>query len=613
LLYFDQKGFPQHLVEEYNEISPQKGLYKLLLEREKVFGHFNEFRYVLKEEFQNLSVKAVAMVPLIEDKIIRAVIFISSQTKENFSKEGIQFIELLSNNFYSVLQRIEVENQIKEKQQYLLEAKEAADQANAAKSRFLANMSHEIRTPLNAVLGFSQLLSNQLEHPEMVEYANSITSSGKSLLSLINDILDVSKIDAGKFELNNAFFDVRRFFTEVEHIFALMVRKKNLDFLIQVDDFLPRLMYLDEVRLRQVMINIIGNAVKFTDEGFIKVHVFHKDKNPSETKHKNCDLVIEVIDSGIGIDQEFQKSIFNPFEQGKMNDLNKYGGTGLGLAISNNIVALMNGQIRVESSPGKGTKFTVDLPNIVFRNQINDPAGGSEINLNDIQFKDANVLIVDDVENNRKYFCKAINIEGINVYTAAAVCEALDILYERQIDMIITDLWMPDKNGYDLLKIVRSEDTFKHISVIASSASTLKSKYLHHKTYRFDGFLMKPVQYQDLYIELMKFLPHHIVESDKGLAQQEIVDSKVQNPKAVYGLLKNEVSKKYEALKEQQPIDKVLDFASDIIQIGDNYQCFNLQTYGKNLKDAVNQFDIEKMLELLKEYHNLMNTIKKKI
>lgn len=265
--------------------------------------------------------------------------------------------------------------ELKETNLNLIRAKVESEQANRAKSEFLANISHEIRTPLNSILGFAELLKDiSPEHPKYQDYLEGILVGGNNLLQLINDILDMSKIEAGRLDVNPEIVDIRKIIREIEYIFSLKIKEKGLDFLVEISDAVPHFIYIDEIRLRQVMFNLVGNAVKFTETGAIKISIdcVREDEN-------YCDLYLIVEDTGIGIPESQQQIIFEPFRQREGQNARKYGGTGLGLTITKRLLEMMNGRIELQSEESAGSKFTVIFDDIL----IGIDTDAIEVDVND--------------------------------------------------------------------------------------------------------------------------------------------------------------------------------------------------------------------------------------
>ena len=277
-------------------------------------------------------------------------------------------IERADNGFVKkVIGAITDISEIKKGQIAWRNAKESAEKANKAKSEFLANMSHEIRTPMNAIIGFTDILEQMSLSEIQTKHLSSIKVCGKNLLSLITDLLDFSKIDAGMTELKYGACNIRELLKEIEGVFSFRCKEKKIDFLLRMDNNLPFSLILDEAKLRQILINIIGNAIKFTDLGFVQCEVSFLEKRNKEL----IDLIITVKDTGIGIPKAQHSTIFEAFKQQKGQSTRKYGGTGLGLSISKKLVELMKGRIKIESVPKKGTAFIITFPNVMLSSDRN--------------------------------------------------------------------------------------------------------------------------------------------------------------------------------------------------------------------------------------------------
>jgi len=240
-------------------------------------------------------------------------------------------------------------------------AKELAQKANTSKSEFLANMSHEIRTPMNSIIGFSELLNDQIEDQHLKQFTNTIQSAGHTLLELINDILDISKIEAGKMLISINPSNPYRLIEDIINIFSLKLKEKGLKFELSIDEDIPKNILIDEVRVRQILLNLMSNAVKFTNKGEIK---FRVELISMDTDLNTIDILVSVKDTGIGIKADQIDKIFNSFEQQDGQDNKEYGGTGLGLSISTKLASMMNGHLSVESTHGEGAEFTLILRDI---------------------------------------------------------------------------------------------------------------------------------------------------------------------------------------------------------------------------------------------------------
>jgi two-component system sensor histidine kinase EvgS len=497
----------------------------------------------------------------------------------------------------------------------LSKTKREAEEANKAKSEFLANMSHEIRTPMNAVLGYTELLSSMLVDQTQKDYINSIKSSGRSLLTLINDILDLSKIEAGKLEMEYEYVDTYSFFSEFERIFSLKVSEKGLKFILDITSGTPAGINIDEARVRQIVFNLIGNAIKFTSEGKIVLKVFTENPqivNYSKEKSEELiDLIIEVQDTGIGISTELQEAIFEPFVQERDNK--HRGGTGLGLTITRRLTALMDGTIHVQSKPGKGSIFTVRIPEIAYLRDFSKTTVDIQIDPSEIVFEEASILIADDVEHNRSYLRDALKNTRLKIVEAEDGITAYKLAKEIAPDLIIADILMPKMDGFQLLDKIKTDKKLKHIPVIAYSASVLKGQKERIHNSEFAGLLIKPVKVAELYLELMNFLPFKSTrkaEPDKPLSEVDLIGEINDMPGLIH-YLETDFYTTWKTFAVRQPIGEIRDFGKSLIQLGMDHNSSIITGYGKELISAADSFNIEVILILIEKYKGIIENLKK--
>ena len=530
--------------------------------------------------------------------IILAIIFYWNRTlKEEISqKEKIQ-------------KELEKErNNIQALNEELKKAKDVAENISKQKSEFLANMSHEIRTPMNSVIGFTEILDKEIKNPLHKEYLDSIKKGGNALLRIINDILDLSKIEAGKLEIRNESLNPTNLFLEIESIFHSKIISKNIAFIVDIDKTIPKYIIMDGVRIRQVLFNLIGNAIKFTQKGHVKLKVENVYKDNIKSK---IDLIFSVEDTGIGIDEKNLETIFNAFEQQENHDVAKYGGTGLGLAICTKLIKMMNGEIKVESQKNKGSTFTVIFRDIPV-SSMEDEVVTSKLKASNIMFEKAVILVVDDVLENRKLVQASLKDYDIDLIMAENGKEAIELLKNVNVNLILMDLRMPVMDGYEAATILKNDERSRNIPLIALTASVMGKDLEKVSKYGFDGYLRKPVILDDLIEELAKYLKYQALHNDiKEENNNKIID--LEKLKVVVNKLENEFKQEWLNIKDGGDFSLIEEFAIKLNELALKEDIYLLDDYSKELIKNVESFDIEKVDYLMNRYLELIENLKAKL
>ncbi len=529
-----------------------------------------------------------AVIFMIIEGFLIMFLLINRRYRKKAENNVIKNNEQLENK---VLERT---NQLELINEDLRKSKELAEIANRSKSEFLANISHELRTPLNAVIGFSEILRSMIKEETYKSYIETINLAGNSLLTLINDILDLSKIESGKLEIIYKNVSLHKLFEEISKIFKPKFESKNLKFIIEIAKDFPQYILIDEVRLRQILLNLVGNAIKFTDIGYIKLSVSCNYYDPNDLNKINIKILIE--DTGIGIPENEQDFIFESFRQKSGQDEKKYGGTGLGLSITKKLIEIMNGNIYVKSVPNHGSTFFVELFQITKQNSNLVPKEEQSFDLTQYSFSTRNILVVDDVESNRLILKVLLVKLGLNVLTAENGFEALKIIKDLKPDLIIMDLMMPVMNGYDATKNIKETDDTSSIPVIALTASTSKNIFSENI---FDGFITKPVVFEKLLNEISRFIPNEVTKLKEQKKKIEIDDDLLE-------FFIENLKPLIEKLDRALTIDNVNKVAEILISKGKEYNSEEIIFKGEELFKYASSFDIVKIKENLKNIFELI-------
>jgi len=456
-----------------------------------------------KKNIQEYKYTAIGLAGVLLSATFQVLL---SFQKENISTGGslcIGFLFLLIMD--SVQTALEIVHAEKIKQNALA--------ASEAKAKFLASMSHEIRTPINAVLGIDELIARESTQDNIKEYAEDIRTAGRSLLAIVNDILDFSKIESGKMSIVPLEYDLASIINDCCSMVKVKADEKGLHFETVCNETIPSRLYGDEIRIRQILINILSNAIKYTNEGTVTLNL-----GGQKTESGHFLLEISVRDTGIGIKEDSLPVLFDSFSRVDDYETHHIEGTGLGLSIVKNLVELMNGTIHVESTYGKGSVFTVSLPQgIISERPIGDLSNAyknisTSSRANTLLAPNAKILVVDDIPVNLKVFCGLLKDTMMQVDTASSGREGLVKIRSNNYDMIFLDHMMPDLDGIEVLKLIKEmSETRKQLTpVIMLTANAIMGAKEEYLQKGFDDYLSKPIQKEKLFKLIKQYLPEEL-------------------------------------------------------------------------------------------------------
>ena len=495
----------------------------------------------------------------------------------------------------------------------LLEEKLHAEQTVREKSAFLANMSHEIRSPMNAILGFSELLEPDGLTPKQAQYVRAIRDSGAALLHLINDILDLSKLEAGKLELHPDPTDMRDSCQFLRTVFGQQAVTKSLQLKFELSPDLPRALLLDRLRLRQVLVNLLSNAIKFTDRGWVKTRVSWEGQEDG----RSGTLLIDVEDTGIGIPAAELDEVFKPFVQAEARQPAEKEGTGIGLTIVKRLTELMGGSLTVESTVGKGSVFHLRFANVPVSGRLPvsdhaEPGGAVDFN----GFAPATVLVVDDNPTNRAYLAGIFEKTHHRVHFATNGQDALACLQKTKFDVVLLDIRMPVMDGRTALAEIRKQANLVSLPVIAVTASSQAGEEMELQA-QFSGYIRKPFSRQTLFVALAQFLQR--VPPGDGLEGQSFErtlkgipalspDQAAQWQELALELRRQEATE-WPWLRDSLAVNETRAFAHKLFLRGQAADCAPLTTYAAALTTSADAYAIGQMERHLVAFPKLVAAI----
>ena len=520
--------------------------------------------------------------------VLSAVIVESKEAKAKIEKDNEQ-----------------LENRVRERTCQLADAKDAAETANRAKSEFLANMSHELRTPLNGVLGYAQiLLRSKTMTPEERKGLHIIEQCGSHLLTLINDILDLSKIEARKMELHPGEFHFPAFLTGVAEMCRIRAEAKGISFTYQPSNDLPTGIKADEKRLRQVLINLLGNAIKFTKTGGVRFAVSFIERDKLKDRSPSAKIRLEIEDTGVGMSPEQLEKIFLPFEQVGAR-AQQAEGTGLGLAISKKIVEMMGSTIQVKSQLGMGSVFWVDLTLPLAAEWAKNARVSNRGTIIGYRGEKRKVLVVDDKWENRSVIVNLLSPIGFEVVEATNGKEGLEQAARLKPDLVITDLVMPEMDGFEMTRLLRKTPQLKNVAIVASSASVFESDQYKSLEAGCNRFLSKPVQASELLASLQGLLDVEWIRAEPEIERDLSIVTEPSSERAIAGAKRSLIAPPAEEIEAlfhlamRGHLKGIIKHAQKLAELDES-----LRPFTDRLCQLAKGFQEKALLEFISQYRN---------
>ena len=512
----------------------------------------------------------------------------------SFVHEQIRKIEELESKVVGYKKRVE-------------EAKIIAQEASMVKYDFLANIRHEVRTPMNSILVFADMLRSEIKDTTQLSYANNIFASGHKLLALMDKIIELSHLESGSFTLNERAVDSHLLFESIVELPRKKAHKKALEFSLVIDQNVPQSLILDDEKIQEILANLIDNAIKFTKQGYVKVNVKVNDTN---IVNNTINISITIEDTGMGIDQENQKRIFEIFEKRENCNEIEFQGTGLGLSINRKMARHMKGDISVTSELSKGSVFTLALTNVEIVLVNND-----DINEGDIDFSvinPAKVMVIDEAEENRKVIAECFAESQVEVFYFNNPRDAIEVLKEKSVDLIFMDVDLLEIDDGAVSKVMAR---MSKAPVVSLTTRSLKNIDFVDNGLKVIGHIKKPISKMELFKICIKVLNSSHLFNKKSLTTQvENIFIDIDTTQA--SAFVSEISKKalvlYKKAHATHDLNQSKQFADLLLEVATKHQVQHFISYAKDLLKKIELFDIDAIEKLMDNYITLVNILQKK-
>ena len=583
----------QKLIRRLSVLALEKKLVKeKLLLRHKTIGDMDDQTSIANPRARKISNEITNITAKIYEKRRVDMVNLSKQSAEMGQKARFYDISLLillilsgSIVGYHILRQFK-------RQRLLIQELDVAQKkalvAAQTKENFLANMSHEIRTPLSGILGFTNLLQKRTLDETSKEFVSSIQRSGENLMAIINDILDLSKIEAGMMRITKCIFSINGLVNSVETFFVERAKEKGLTISSKIDTLIPDTLNGDATRLTQILVNLIGNAIKFTHQGNINIEIYNKQQTESEVV-----IGFKVSDTGIGIDKEKLIEVFERFNQGEDSTTRNYGGTGLGLSIVKSLIELQNGDIEVISEPGKGTTFHFYIPYTIAKEQLSVVPKVDTDYFKDKTNTPLKVLIVDDNAINQSLMKHLLSQWNIDFETANNGLEAVEFLKNNDCDLVLMDIQMPQMDGYVATQTIR-EELKLNTPIIAMTAHALAGERERCMSRGMNEYISKPIKEEELFKLISNF---GLKENEKTETNAEEIVSNYEFIDITYLKSISNGDKDFERTVTQQFLDKVPTHLQELKLAYDNKDFKLLKLRAHDLKSSVAIMGLLPLLE----------------